>query len=341
MLQALTLMRASPTHGSGGAQAADVHLRAVEERVRLLVLGRPLVQSQTTRDTRLHVAGVEKSASGERGEMMKRKSSGHGKADQSPSIAIDQPSNLFAQKNRGMLLDVLIFLANLFLMRLLVRLFLNISRQASAGDVIAQCVLLLFYLGMLLLPLPGAILKRWHFHQRIKRLGEAEDDGGCLPFGCFFLPFVYLAVNMFMTLAVSLTLLELFPDSSLGGAFLLFGLPYSIFQTVIVFRYFSPPKREPKSDFLRDPRSEVLGDACIFLNMVLYQVLLNWAALSYPGFHEGKFVDRFFPLIIFALLMYLSGRIFFLVEDIRHPRTWLTILLANSIIILRALFDAR
>ena len=59
---------------------------------------------------------------------------------------------------------------------------------------------------------------------------------------------------------------------------------------------------------------------------------------SYPGFHEGKFVDRFFPLIIFALLMYLTGRIFFLVEDIRRPRTLLTILLANSPIIVRTIF---
>jgi hypothetical protein len=236
-----------------------------------------------------------------------------------------------------MLLDVLVFLANLFLMQLLVVLFLDVSRQAAAGGVIAKCVLLLFYLGMLVLPVLGAILKRWHFHQRIKRLGEEEDAGGWLPFGCIFLPFVYLAVNMFMTLGVSLTLLELLPDSSSGGAFLLFGIPYNIFQTVIVFRYFSAPKRRPKSDFLRDPRSEVLGDACIFLNMVLYQVLLSWATLVFPGFHEGRFVDRFVPLIVFALLMYLSGRIFFLVEDIRHPRTWLTILLANSLVTLRVL----
>jgi hypothetical protein len=42
-------------------------------------------------------------------------------------------------------------------------------------------------------------------------------------------------------------------------------------------------------------------------------------------------------LIIFALLMYMTGRIFFLVEDIRHPRTWLTILLANSVLIFRVL----
>jgi hypothetical protein len=63
---------------------------------------------------------------------------------------------------------------------------------------------------------------------------------------------------------------------------------------------------------------------------------LNWGAMTYPGFHEGRFVDRVLPLVVFALLMYLTGRIFFLVEDIRHPRTLLTILLANSPIFIRA-----
>jgi hypothetical protein len=89
---------------------------------------------------------------------------------------------------------------------------------------------------------------------------------------------------------------------------------------------------------MRDQRSDILGDVCIFLNMILYQVLLNWATLIFPGFHEGKFVDRFIPLIVFALLIYLSGRIFFLVEDMHRRRTWLTILLANSVIILRVIF---
>jgi hypothetical protein len=274
--------------------------------------------------------------------MVKRKKSEDGNEDYTPALKLNQPADIFAQKNRGMLLDILIFLANIFLMRLLVKLFLDMYRQASAGVVIARCGLLLFYLGMLVLPTVGAILKRWHVHQRIKKTGKAEDDNGCLPFGCLFVPVVYLIVNMWITLGVSLTVLDLFPDSEFGNtassSLLIFGLGYNVFQTVIVFRYFTPPKREPESRFLRDPRSEVLGDVCIFLNLILYQVLLNWGTLIYPGFHEGSLKDRFFTVLIFALLTYITGRIFFLVEDIRHPRTWLTILLANVVVILRVLF---
>ncbi|HEV7860422.1 MAG TPA: hypothetical protein VGO91_17525 [Pyrinomonadaceae bacterium] len=268
--------------------------------------------------------------------MVKRKKSEAGHDSQPSAIALKQPANIFAQQNRGRLLDILIFLVNLFLMQLLVRLFLYVVRLANAGDVIARTGLLLFYLGMLVLPSLGAILKRWHFHQRVKRQ-EGKDEDGCLPFGCMFLPFAYLSVNMWITLGVSLTLLDLFPDSAFAGTFIAFGVIYNIVQTILVFRYFIPPKRDPASDFLRDPRSEILGDACIFLNMILYQILLNWGALVYPGFHEGSFKDRFLSLIIFALLMYMTGRIFFLVEDIRHPRTWLTILLANSVLILRVM----
>jgi len=265
---------------------------------------------------------------------------GHDK--QTHASALNRAAYIFARKNRGLLLDITIFLANVFLMRLLVGVFLDIFQQASAGDTFAKAELLFFYLGMLVLPSVGAVLKRWHFHQRLKRLREEENKWGWLPFGCIFLPVAYLIVNMWITLAFALSFLELFPDSELGskgsGLLLVFGLVYNVFQTVLVFRYFSPPKRKPEFKFMRDPRSDVLGDVCIFLNMILYQVLLNWGALSYPGFHEGKFVDRFFPLIIFALLMYLTGRIFFLVEDIRRPRTLLTILLANSPIIVRTIF---
>ena len=258
------------------------------------------------------------------------------------AAAASRAADIFARRNRGLLLDVLTFLANVLFMQILVRLLLLVFREAAAGDFLAKAELLFFYAGMLVLPSVAAVLKRWYFHQRLKRLGEKEESGGWLPFGCIFLPAIYLALSMCFTLAVALTFLDLFPDSDLGregsGIILAAGLVYNVVQTVLVFRYFSPPKHKPKSVFLRDPRSDLLGDICIFLNMLLYQVFLDWAAMTYPGFHEGRFVDSVVPLVIFVLLMYLMGRIFFLVEDIRHPRTLLTILLANSPIVIRAIF---
>src|SRR5437660_8345101 len=95
-----------------------------------------------------------------------------GNDNQVHASALNRAAYIFAGKNRGLLLDVTIFLANVFLMRLLVGVFLDIFQQASAGDTFAKAELLFFYLGMLVLPSVGAVLKRWHFHQRLKRLKE-------------------------------------------------------------------------------------------------------------------------------------------------------------------------
>jgi hypothetical protein len=149
---------------------------------------------------------------------------------------------------------------------------------------------------------------------------------------------------MWITLGVMLSLMDAFPGSAFGettgGLLLMLGIVYNVFQTYLVFRYFTPPKHEPKWAFLRDPRSEFLGDVCIFLNMILFQVLLNYQAAVFPLFHEGSFADRLITLLVFALLVYMTGRIFFLVEDVRRPRTLLTILLANSVVIVRTLLTS-
>lgn len=252
-------------------------------------------------------------------------------------------ANILAATNRGMLFDIVVFFINLLLMRLLVRLSLGVFNRASDGDVFAQFALLIFYLGLLILPSLGAILKRWHFHQRLKRQGKAENEDAWLPLGCIFVPFAYLAVNMCISLAVSLTFLDMSKAlnyeflETISVSLLLFGIVYNIVQTVLVFRYFAPPKREPKSAFLRSPRSEILGDICIFLNMILFQVL--WSRmLTFHIFYEGSWANSLAQMTIIGLLLYITARIFYLVEDIHRPRTWLTMFLANLPLIVGIIF---
>jgi hypothetical protein len=50
-----------------------------------------------------------------------------------------------------------------------------------------------------------------------------------------------------------------------------------------------------------------------------------------------EFGGRLFFLCFIALLVYFPPRMFYLAEDINHPRTWMTMLLANSPVILRVL----
>lgn len=252
--------------------------------------------------------------------------------------------NLFARRNRGMLLDVFIFLLNIFLMRSLSRRFISVLQDASGDDELSQFVMLLFCLGIFVLPPLGAIIKRWHFHKRLflkgKTAARPEDFMG----GCLFNPIFYFCLNAVIVSGIMAFIFQFLygnqePDGTVFVSSVLFGLVLVVFQTIIVYRYFSPPKNEPKGTFLRDSRSEVVGDACIFLNMILFQVI--WNVLTLAPFDRvsgvGDFLGRIFFLSFIALLIYFPPRIFYLAEDIKRPRAWLTILLANSPVMFRIL----
>jgi hypothetical protein len=255
-------------------------------------------------------------------------------------------SILLAKTNRGMLLDIVVFVANVFLMHLLTRLFLDLVSLATAGDEIAQFTLAFSCLGMWILPAAGAVMKRWHFHRRLAAQGKTAGSPETRLTGCLFNPVFYFCLNLVITSAILTAFGQLlFGDALLksGAIFVplvILGFIFTVVQTYLIYRYFWPPKNPPKSEFLRSTRSETLGDLCLFLNMILFQIVWNtltFAGLGPPsGFLE--FAGRLFFLCFMALLIYFPPRMFYLAEDINRPRTWLTMLLANSPVILRVLF---
>ena len=85
-----------------------------------------------------------------------------------------------------------------------------------------------------------------------------------------------------------------------------------------------------------------MGDICIFLNMILFQVAWNLLAFASLGRPSGplEFFGRLFFLCFIALLIYFPPRMFYLAEDISRGRTWLTMLLANSPVIVRVLIGS-
>ena len=260
---------------------------------------------------------------------------------------------IYAETNRGILLDVVVFLLNLLLMRWLTKSFVELVRLASADDTFAEFALGLFFLSIFVLPAAGALLKRWHFHQTLARLPGRRAkanrrtatpvDNAAV--GCLLHPAFYLAVSLCLSVTAAVILgTQVFGEDfhQNGAIFLpliLCSLVLSIIQTIAVYSYFEPPTKDPKREFLRDQRSALLGDFCIYLNMIFFQVLWN-VALSSPfgrvtGFED--FAGRAFFLFFIALLVYFPPRIFYLAEDINRPTAWLTILLANSPVILRVL----
>ncbi len=102
-------------------------------------------------------------------------------------------TNLFARTNRGLLLDVFVFVLNIFLMRFLTHQFINVFNEASADDPIAKLVLGLTLLAMWILPPAGAVMKRWHFHQRLKAQGISIEKEETKLAGCLFNPIFYFA----------------------------------------------------------------------------------------------------------------------------------------------------
>jgi hypothetical protein len=257
--------------------------------------------------------------------------------------------NLLAKQNRGLLLDLVVFVANIFLMNLLVRFVLNLFSDASNNEPTAKFMLIVACIGMWVLPAAGAVLKRWHFHQRLKaeRKTLAADEtklGGCL-----FNPIFYFCLNLVVMSAVVAGVgQELVGPRGMDNGYvfipsIFLGLALTIVQTYLIYRYFSPPREPPRSGFLLSPESEMLGDICLFLNMLLFQC--GWNLLTLAPFGRvggvGEFLGRLFFLSFLALLVYFPPRMFYLAEDINRPRTWATMLLANSPVIFKVLIGTK
>jgi hypothetical protein len=244
--------------------------------------------------------------------------------------------------NRGLLLDLVVFAANLFLMRLLLKLFFDIIKHATAGEFWAEFAMFLFCLALFVLPPIGATLKRWHFHQRLKGKEAAGEAG--MPGGCLFNPIFYFCLTVLIFSTINAFIFQFFygnrePGEAVFVSSIFIGLALMIVHTYLVYRYFTRPKKAPKSAFLLGPRSELIGDICLFTNMIFFTLV--WNLLSFSGLPRpdgvAEVFGRLFILCFLALLLYFPPRMFYLAEDIHRRRTWLTILLANSPLIIRVL----
>lgn len=256
-------------------------------------------------------------------------------------------TRILAVENRGLLLDLVVFVLNLFLMGRLTGYVFEVLRFANNGDQYAQFTLLLACIAMYALPAAGAVLKRWHFHQR--RKGKADEVGLDSAVGCVFNPIFYFCLNLVLVSAIIsaggqfLFGNRLMENGAIFVPLILGGLILTILQTYLIYRYFSVPQKPPKSEFLRQPQSEMLGDVCIFVNMVLFQVVWNmfsFAGLGRPS-DATEFCGRLFFFCFLALLIYFPPRMFYLAEDIERPRTWLMMLIANSPVIYRLLIGTK
>lgn len=248
--------------------------------------------------------------------------------------------SLLHSKNRGLLLDICVFVANVFLMRMIVKYFFNVAHAAADGDKIAVVLIGGYCLALFLFAPIGAVLKRWQYHQQ--KQGSDPIDSALA--GCLFNPIFYFCL-MFVIFALidAFAMQYISPEDNFSaGIFLstlLLGTTVTIIHTWLVYRYFTPPKHPPASAFLRSPVAALIGDIFIFVNMLNFQIIWNTLAMAripHPADVE-EFVGRVLVFSFIALLVYFPPRMFYLADDIGKRRTWLMMLLANSPILYHVL----
>ena len=153
---------------------------------------------------------------------------------------------IFAHQNRGMLLDVTVFLFQLILIRLLTTLSLGFVSQAEE-NALAQTAISLFLVGLFVLQPLGPNLKRWSFHQHFKSF--ANDESGLTSFLLFVYKFFYIAAMWIMIYLAYLYFSEAFPQFNslhserieklvVAGAFVL-----PVVSGFVIFTYFRRPKK--------------------------------------------------------------------------------------------------
>ena len=259
---------------------------------------------------------------------------------------------IFARRNRGLLLDVTVFLFQLILIRLLTTLSLGFVKQAEE-DTFAKTAISLFLIGLFLLQPLGPILKRWSFHQHFKSF--ANKESGLTSFLLSIYKFFYIAAMWIMIYLAYLYFSDAFPNFHserieklvVAAAFVL-----PVVSGFVIFAYFRKPKKPPRWKFLMTPQADALGDLCMFLNVICFQILFS-VYVSSPHFwnvlHKitRQASGEFFPSLsgrlyiagIAALLAYFPPRIFYLVIDQHRKITWLMMLLANLPLILAIVFS--
>ena len=259
---------------------------------------------------------------------------------------------IFARWNRGLLLDALIFLFQLTLIRLLTKLSLGFVQQAEEVGW-AQTAVALFLLGLCLLQPVGPFLKRWSFHEHYRFFENQQSVLTSLLLSVY--RFFYLGTMWALAYLAYSFFVNAFPNSRserLENIVVAGGLVLSVVSVSIVFRYFRKPKNEPRWKFLKTPQAEALGDLCMFLNVVCFQLLFSvyvssphfWNLLHKVTRQSSGVLDslsgRLYIAGIAVLLVYFPARIFYLVIDQHRKITWLMMLVANLPFILAVVFYA-
>jgi sorbitol-specific phosphotransferase system component IIC len=252
------------------------------------------------------------------------------------------PSIVVAGRNRGILLDVVVFLVNLFLMSDLsdhINDVIGIG-GGRAGSARSMGILAGYCALACLLPAGGALLKYVSGSQKHTPHFYRKTWGRQ-----FFSIMNLILVLQFVSQVVFLIgeyvyqgrLLSFLPDSGGLSILLKILLPicaiFILANPFIVRMNFVKNRRHYLTGFSRS-LVEFLGDSCLFLNMILFQVFWGIFMRDITQDWDGV-LERVLALAITSLLLYFPPRLMYSAEDGHRGISWITMLLANIPIIIR------
>lgn len=252
------------------------------------------------------------------------------------------PTQVITGRNRGIVLDVIVFVVNLYLMSNLgtpLNDLIGIG-PGRANGVNAFGIMAGYCALACLLPATGAFLKYVsgsqkhtpHFYR--KTWGKQFNS---MMIVILIFQFLSQAIFFIAGFTYQGKLLAMLTDSGtisvLFKVLLGLGVIFIIVNPIIVRMNFFKNRRKYLSGF---PRAavEFLGDISLFLNMILFQIF--WGIFMADLTQDwGGVLERVLLLAITSLLLYFPPRLIYLADDGHRPIAWVTMVLANLPIIIR------
>jgi len=241
---------------------------------------------------------------------------------------------LKTQNHRGQAMDLLVFLANLFLLAPFTNLLQRLGQGFMSNDSAAARGLSWVVLTAFMAYLLGAILKRAPLHARVAALPNPDYVG------CMLVAWVSLHLSLSI-LGASLVAAGF--NAAPKGIPLMLVILLSTLPTIFVIRVVFRPKKLAEIPAWRKKwPMELLADVLIVSAVIMLTIMWNiWISglffVTWPGHTFG---DKLFGAALAAgafALFYVTPRFLFLVEDFNRWLTWATIGLTLAPIIGRIL----
>jgi len=252
--------------------------------------------------------------------------------------------------------------SSIFLPHLLTGKFVQLTR-APDEDVRAKLAVAIFFTMLLFLAPLGAMLKSEQFWERINEQNKKDQVTKNVRFFIFSPWFSFIWLLIIYAFVVVSWMEVLMRDSYLSSPWVILaiffgGMIYCFIAAVFISNFFrdynDPPRWKlhdraglyaddifdwfyaavcyPFGEFLETRLAAVLGDLCIYLNMILFQIFWGYMFSSLYDVEHKSWQDLFVNFLLYLLLLclfYFPARNFYLAEDIHRPIAWLTIFLAN------------